>query len=185
MGRLHKYTEFQPRRPAAPHLRKTRKCEPGGLEAPILFLAQNETGYPAAREYLGKARKAKRAVEQLEERLANLRMLITDTSSHTTRERTGHDSDQQKMVTLLAEIDCTERDLEEAKKKAEEIRLEVGMMICKLSDPITQKIMILHYLEDKNWNETAYQIHYSKRQVFRFRKTGYEEIQKMLHCESS
>ena len=133
-----------------------------------------------AKEYLGRARAAMKRVEMLEERKANLQWLCTDTANHLRETPGNHGADLQKNERLIAEIDSVERELEEARREAENIRNEIGIMICRISNPLTQKILMLYYLENKTWNDVAGLIKYGVAQMHRYRESGYVEIEKML-----
>ena len=133
-----------------------------------------------AKEYLGRARAAMKRVEMLEERKANLRWLCTDTANHLRETPGNHGADLQKNERLIAEIDSVERELEEARREAENIRNEIGIMICKISEPLAQKILMLYYLENKTWTEVAGRTKYGLTQTLRYRDMGYNEIENLL-----
>lgn len=109
-----------------------------------------------------------------------MRMLLTDTSVHLTDMPHSDSPDQQKNLMLLAEIDEMEREINEAEATAKGTRLEVGMTVCRLSDPIIQKVLLLHYLEGKSWRDVADEIRYSPAQTYWFRDAGYAELEEML-----
>ena len=67
--------------------------------------------YPAACAYLGRVRDAERHVEWLRERVANLRMLLTDTSVRLTDMPHSNSPGLQKHETLHAEIDEMDREI--------------------------------------------------------------------------
>lgn len=140
----------------------------------------NKSEFPVACEYLGRVREANRHVEWLRERAANMRMLLTDTSVHLTDMPHSDSPDIQRDQTIQAEIDEMEREITEAEASARDIRLEVGMTVCRLSDPIIQKVLLLHYLEGKSWRDVAGEIRYSPAQTYRFRDAGYAELEEML-----
>ena len=136
---------------------------------------------PLARGYLDRARKAKIQVNLLKQRIMNLRMLTTDTSVHLTENRIQNDSaDKNKLLTLTAQIDEMERELEETKEALENIRLEIGIMICRLNDPFIQRVLIMHYLDYKSWRAIAREIGYSHAQIFRYRDAGLAELEEIL-----
>ena len=136
--------------------------------------------FPMAQEYLGRARNAERNVQRMRERLINLRMLLTDTSVHLTDMPHSDSPDLQKHETLHAEIDALERDIAAAEKATQEVRAEIGITISRMTDPISQRIMILYYLQNMSWQEAAQEIRYSKAQTFRYRDEGYAELEEML-----
>ena len=133
-----------------------------------------------AKEYLGRARTAMKRVEMLEERKANLRWLCTDTANHLRETPGNHGADLQKNERLIAEIDSVEREIEEARREAENLRNEIATMICRVRKPLTQRILMLYYLENKTWRDVAGLVKYGLTQTLRFRDNGYVEIEKML-----
>ena len=141
-----------------------------------------KTGYPAACEYLGRVRAANRHVEWLRDRKANLQMLLTDTSVHYTDMPHSDSPDLQKHQTIQAEIDEIERQITAAEASAAEIRLEVGRTVCRLSDPVVQKALILHYLDGKYWTDVAGVIRFSIAQTYRYRDAGLAELEKLLRA---
>ena len=137
--------------------------------------------YPAARTFLERVRIADRKVEEMRMRIENLQMLLTDRSVHLSNMPRGSSPDQQRMQTVFAEIDTLEREKAQAEAEAEAIRIEVGRMICRVSDPSAQKVLMLHYLENMQWIDIAGKIGYCRNHVYRIRARGYAEIEKMLH----
>ncbi len=142
-----------------------------------------KSGYPTTCEYLGQVRDADRRVEQLRERVMNLRMLTTDISVHYTDMPHSDSPDQQKILTILAQIDEMEREIAEAEASAKATRLDVGMTVCRLKDPSAQKVLLLHYLEGKKWKEVAEEIRYSVPRVYQFRDAGIQELDQILATE--
>ena len=157
-------------------------------------MMMNDTGYehggqpmkckckfPAAQEYLGRIRKAERHVKWLKERKDNLQMLLTDTSVHYSMDMPHSESpDLQMHETLHAEIDALEREIREAEVAAAETKLEVGRTVCKLSEPVVQRVLLLRYLEKKSWQVIAGLIKYSPAQTYRLRDKGYKELEEMI-----
>lgn len=136
--------------------------------------------YPVACEYLCRVREAERHVAWLRQRVENMRMLLTDTSVHLTDMPHSDSPDMQKHETLHAEIDELEREIAEAEKAKEDIRIEVGRTVCRLSDPIIQRVLILHYLDGKRWKDVAVAIKYSVPRTHQFRDMGMKELDQLL-----
>jgi len=136
--------------------------------------------YPMACEYLGRVRDAERNVERMKERMLNMRMLLTDTSVHLTDMPHSDSPDLQKHETIYAAIDELEREIKKSEKEADDIRAEIGLTVCKLSDPLSQRALIYHYLQGMSWREAAEQMKFSQTQVYRFRDAGYAELEEML-----
>ena len=139
-----------------------------------------KSGYPMACEYLSRVRESERNVERMKERVLNLRMLLTDTSVHLTDMPHSDSPDLQKHETLHAEIDALEREIENAEATAVDIRLDVGRTVCRLSDPMSQRVLLLHYLEGMKWKEVAEKIRYSVPRVYQLRDAGIQELDQML-----
>ena len=137
--------------------------------------------YPAARTFLERVRIADRKVEDMRMRIENLRMLLTDRSVHLSNMPRGSSPDQQRMQTVFAEIDELEREKAQAEAEAEAIRIEVGQMICRVSDLLSQKVLMMYYLEGRQWIDIGSEIGYCRHHIYRVRDKGYAEIEKMLH----
>ena len=117
----------------------------------------------------------------MEFRKANLRMLLTDTSVHLSDLPRSDSPDPQRHQTIHAEMDALEREIASARQELEKTREETGMMVCRLSRPTTQRVMLLYYFQNKrSWLEVAQELGYSKAQVFRYRDEGFAELEKML-----
>ena len=56
-------------------------------------------------------------------------------------------------------------------------------MICKVSDPRSQKVLMMYYLDHLNWKDIAEKIMFSESQIHRFKKEGLTEIEKMIQNE--
>ena len=136
--------------------------------------------YPAACAYLGRVRDAERHVEWLRERVANLRMLLTDTSVRLTDMPHSDSPGLQKHETLHAEIDEMDREIAAAEAAKQETISEVSMMLTRLQDPLGQRALILYSLEQKRWIEVAEKMQFSIAQTYRFRDAGLAELEAVL-----
>ena len=136
--------------------------------------------YPMARAYLGRVKAVEQKVKLLEMRIENMRLLLTGTSVQLSDMPRSDSPDQEKMATLYAEIDELEREKAQAEAEAESIRIEVGRMICRLSDPLAQKVLMLYYLEHLNWRAVTENAHLCISQVYQHRDQGYAELEKSL-----
>lgn len=140
----------------------------------------NRNEYPMPCEYLGRVREAERHVAWLRQRKENLQLLLTDTSVHYTDMPHSDSPDLQKHQTIQAEIDELEREIQAAEAEARAVKMEVGMTVCRLSDPVIQKVLILHYLDKMRWKDVAEQIRYSVPRTHQFRDMGIRELDQML-----
>ena len=136
--------------------------------------------YPMACAYLGRVRDAERHVEWLRERVANMRMLLTDTSVRLTDMPHSDSPGLQKHETLHAEIDEMDREIAAVEAAKQETISEVSMMLTRLQDPLGQRALILYYLEQKRWTEVAEKMQFSIAQTYRFRDAGLAELEALL-----
>lgn len=141
---------------------------------------RHTSGNPAARAWLERPREAERNAERLRRRVENLRLLTTDTSSHLTGMPRTESPDLQRTASLLAEIDEAERALAAAEAEAEALRVETGVAVCRVPDPVQQRVLLLRYLEGRSIKDIAARISYSRTQTYRFHELGLAEIGKML-----
>ena len=139
--------------------------------------------YRKAREYLERVQKADNRTEKLEMRLKNLRILATDTANHLNGGAPGGKADGDRIGRITAEIADTEGQITAAKEETERIRLEVRAMISQIKDPMSQKTIMLYYLENQTLQEISKEICYSRTQTFRLLETGLAEIERMLPYE--
>ena len=139
--------------------------------------------YRKAREYLGRVQTADNLAEKLEMRLENLRMLATDTAKHLKEASPGRNGNEDRIGRIMAVIVDTERQIAAAKEEAEQIRLEVRETVAQIKDPMSQKTILLYYLENRTMREIAEEICYSRTQTFRILETGLAEIERNLPDE--
>lgn len=142
---------------------------------------QNE--YPLATDYLNRVREADERVQWLRERANNMRMCLTDSSAKMTRTPHSGSPDQQKILTILAEVDEMQEKIAEAEVAAEATRLEVGRTICELGDLMCQKVLMLRFIRLKNWQEISDEIGYCLTHIYRFRDMGLAELEKTLKAD--
>ena len=136
--------------------------------------------YPMACEYLGRVQDAERHVEWLRERVANMRMLLTDTSVHYTDMPHSDSPDLQKHQTIQADIDEMEREIKAAEAAATDARLEVGRTVCRLSDTTAQKVLIFRYLDFKSWRDIANEIRFSLSRTYKYHDEALMELERIL-----
>ena len=152
------YFEIAPKRPPPPGWRpnfpRRREISPPAITLPAyskgeMYPMNKAPAYPAALTFLGRYQTARRKVEWLRRQIFNLRRLTTDTSVHLTDMPHCDSPDQQKLLTILAEIDDLERQIPEAEREAERIRLDIGAGISRIENQVIQDILYDRYLDGK------------------------------------
>ncbi len=136
--------------------------------------------YPLTKKYLGRVWEAQGKEGRLEYRKANLQMMLTDTAVHWSDTPRSSSPDMQRKQTIQAEIDAVEQEIVEARQETEKIREEIGMTICRLSNPLSQRVLILHYLQHMSWRQAAREMQICKATVYRLRDAGYKELEELL-----
>ena len=145
---------------------------------------REETEYRAARGFLELLPAARKRVDVLEERIACIRMMLTDRAVHMNQVRVRCSADPQKNERLIAQIDELEREKATAETERDRIYGEVQAAIVLIREPKAQEILIRHYLDGLNWSETAREVKYSRRQMIRYREMGYAEIEERWHTDA-
>ncbi len=130
--------------------------------------------------YLNRARDARRYRDRLKARADNLRMLLTDTAAHFAEKPHGGSPDRQRDQTIQAEIDETEQKIKAAEVELDAIRQEIGMTICKIPDPVVQKVMIYRFLDEQPWKDVADKIGYSVPRAYQLRDEGIRALAGIL-----
>ena len=136
--------------------------------------------YRKAREYLERVWKADHQVEKLEMRMENLRALAMDTANHLNVASTGGKSDADKIGRIMAEAADTEQQIAEAKEEAQRIRLEVRETVTQIDNPVSQKVIMKHYLDNRTVPETAKELGFCLTHTYRYQDAGYAEIERIL-----
>ena len=136
--------------------------------------------YPLACAWLNRIREAERKVERIRQRIANLRMLTTDDSVHLTDMPRGSSPDQQKLATLMAEIDESERELAEEEIALKAIRKEIVNTVNSLDNELLQKILIFRYIQKMEWQDIATEIQYARSHTFRLYDQALAALEKHL-----
>ena len=116
--------------------------------------AQNERrdGIPDGQRLPGAAAGSPERVDVLEERIACIRMMLTDRAVHMNQVRVRCSADPQKNERLIAQIDELEREKAAAEKERDRIYGEVQAAIVLIREPKAQEILIRHYLDGLNWS---------------------------------
>ncbi len=88
--------------------------------------------------------------------------------------------DLQREQTRTVEIDELKERIAEAREWIEVLKSEIGEVISKIDDPVYQRILILHFVQNKDWKEAAGEVGYSDRSTRRFRDAGLTQLEEML-----
>ena len=80
----------------------------------------------------------------------------------------------------IIELEMTEEVQCHAAEEIEQKRERIGAAIRLISDPVSQRCLILHYLENRGWKEVAAIMRYSPIQTYRYRISGYTELENFL-----
>ena len=143
-------------------------------------MTRNEGGYSRAKAFLEQVQTAQKRVETLEERIGCIGMMLGIKTPRLTDVKVKSSPDLQKNERLIVMKADLEWEKAEAEAEARRIRADAEVMIGRISDPRSQKVMILYYLYGKKLAETAEECDYSKRQIIRLRDAGLEELENLL-----
>ena len=114
-----------------------------------------------AKEFLGRARRIDRRVEETRERLARTRSQLEGRVSRLSGAPGGRrrwDDRADDMIDLEAR-------LEEQLREMCGVKLEVMDAIGRVKDPVCREVLELYYLDGLSWAQVADRMHYSVRNV--------------------
>ncbi len=135
--------------------------------------------WPKAEKYLGQVRKKQEEIVKLERRRENELLLRSDKALHLTGLPRSDSPDLQREQTRSVEIDELEEKKREAEKELKALQEEVGDTIMEIADPISQKILILHYIQGNSWKKVASEVGYSTVHMRRYRDEGMDELEEL------
>lgn len=134
-----------------------------------------------AKQYMQRAYRIDRRIEQLKEQCAMARALARKATSTLSATRTSGTASRSKVeegaimaVMLEDELECQELELIRAK-------VEVILVIRAIEDPRQNMLLTYRYMQYKTFDEIAELMHYSDRQVKRIHGIALAEVQKILN----
>ncbi len=146
-----------------------------------LYLKEN---WPLACAFLGRIRKMLCQISKMEAQLDNQRMLRSSKTSQLTGMPHSDSPDLQKEQTRTVEIDELKERIDEAREWIEIWKSEIGEIISTIDDPISQRVLILHFVQNKTWLDTASEVGYSPKSMRRFRDAGLAQLEEMLKMDN-
>ena len=147
---------------------------------------RRKNAYPMARAWLSQVSTARQKLETLRQKRDNLRMLTTSISSSPTGMPRSDSPDLQRTQTLIAEIDAMEELILEAERELRRVKTEVGLTLCKLENPLSQSVLMLRYIDQKDWRAISGKLHYKYTQLNHYLKFGLAELESILaSCRKS
>ena len=131
-------------------------------------------------EYLNQIPEAKARVRKLKARIMNLEAMATDASYHMNGPIGHGHVDEDRTGMLIAEKCDAEKELAEAEKIAAKILNEVGTVISRIEDQDAQDVIRLRYVDEMQYDDIAEKKVFSIQRIYQLRKTGIEEVEKMI-----
>lgn len=114
-----------------------------------------------AKEYLGRARRIDRRVEETRERLARARAQLEGRVSHLS----GVPGSRRRWADRVDDMVDLEARLEEQLRELCRVKVEVMDAIGTVRDPVCREVLELYYLDGLSWARVAERMHYSVRNV--------------------
>ena len=142
-----------------------------------------EEKYPRVQRQMDRLRDAEYRVEMIRDKRDTLRMMTTDISAHLSGMPRSDSPDQQKILTILAEIDELEEKLVSAEEALQAIRLETASMFCRVTHPIGRKALLLYYVEHKHWWMISRTLHIGDSSIFKLRRKSLAELEALLKAD--
>ena len=85
-----------------------------------------------------------------------------------------------RLEDLMCRIADLDTDIANGKIEMENIRLEIALMICRLGDPVIERVLTLRYIDCKKWSDIMNELGYSRSRVFGLHCDGICAVEKMM-----
>lgn len=130
----------------------------------------------AAKEFLENIRKLQRAIDCKLEKIATLRELATGTSVNLSGMPHNPSSQKSPMANAVCKIVDLEREVEALQQE----RQAAIDFLCTMEDSRLCTVLIKRYVQEKEWEDIAAEMHIGRRKVFYFHADAIMALEKML-----
>lgn len=129
-----------------------------------------------AKQWLGRGRKLDQEIEELKKTQKTIEEQLEKITPNYTSDGTQMTKDPHKFDRLVEIDSIIQNRIDDLLK----VKAEILVMIFSLKD--RRQIMVLksYYIDQKTWEQTAVDLHYSYMQVTRIHGYALKEIEKML-----
>ena len=130
----------------------------------------------SAKEFLENIRKLQRAIDCKLEKIDTLRELATGTSVNLS----GMPHNPSSQTSPMANAVCKIVDLEHEVAAMQQERQAAIDYLCTMEDSRLCTVLIKRYVQEKEWEDIAAEMHCSRTQVFRFHRGAIIQFEKLL-----
>ena len=135
-----------------------------------------------AKEYLGQYRSLKTDIDCKTEQLKELRELAESVSHSSST--CGSCGASDKVGKTVAKIIDQENEIRCKIYEFLELKKEIESTISKVEDPLLRQLLILKYINGREWVHIADSMNYGIRQVFRLHGKALLKIKDVIECQS-
>ena len=139
--------------------------------------AEQET---RARVFLNRLGRIARRLKLKREQVQALHELATSATAQISDMPRSDSPNLQRLETLVCRIADLDAEIQQESVEMEAVRLETALMICRLHDPIYQRILTLRYIDNRKWNEIMDELGYSRSRIFEMHEDALCAMEKLL-----
>lgn len=139
--------------------------------------AQQET---RARAFLSRLRRQSHRLNLKRGQVQALHDLATSATAQISDMPRSDSPNLQRLETLVCKIADLEAEIQQESVELEAVRLETALMICRLHDPIYQRLLTLRYIDNRKWSEIMDELGYSRSRVYEIHEDALCAMEKLL-----
>jgi len=125
-----------------------------------------------AKEYLGQAYRLDQRINSKLEQVLSLRELTTKATATMSDMPGGGSRNVYKMQDIIGKIVDLENEINADIDKLVDLKREMVMVIKAVTDPELQTLLELRYLCFKTWEQIAFYMQYSTRNIYKLHDTA-------------
>lgn len=134
-----------------------------------------------AKSFLRRYERAKKRVEEIKKRLADLEAQSTNVTQAMEADRVQTSPQPDRIGRVVAMKVDLAADLVEAETDELDLMNQIYVVLNQLEDPDHQRLLRLRYIECLKWEDVADQMHYESRNIFYIHGRALVEVEKIIN----
>ncbi len=136
-----------------------------------------------AKSFLKRYERAKKRVEEIKRRIADLEAQSINVTQAMDAERVQTSPQPDRIGKVIAAKVDLASDLLEAETNELDVMNQIYAVLNQLEDPDHQRLLRLRYIECLKWGDIADQMHYEDRNIFYIHGRALVEVERIIHEE--
>lgn len=133
-----------------------------------------------ARAFLNRLRVIVRRLSAKREQVQALREMAAHANAQLSGMPRSASPNLQRLETLVCKIADLEAEIQQEALDMEAVRLEIALAVCRLHDPISQRVLTMRYIDNRKWSEIVDALGYSRSRVFQIHEDALCAMEKLL-----